>query len=1161
MTYSDGGGVGFQPIDYIIKVFRTKALAELGNEEDALSVYHSYSDPVVSHAAQVIQGYPTDVSGSSQLIDAGLEQIQTMTIPADSSNSLDGKYFKVFVPSASATGMGTGRADRMIVVWFNTDGGSATAPGVDGVNSYVEVAISTNDNATTVAAAAASALDSDSNFNASGTGSSTSTLTIKNEYKGYCTTAVDGNAGITSVAVTQTGRLAANFGSDLVGAEIEAPGTGLKTTVSSKTNATTLVLADDIFHATTTLYRINNKPSHFFTYQRYFYRIESTDPVKGFIIDWDDGEDNSPEKANRQEIILDSPQYYAVVEHVYTTHQKYYPMVRTISPEGFYSKWYASAGAVIDTGGNTLVSLEETTLSPGQNDFSIVSLDTNQFYDRNPRIPEFYPANTPPIAILKVDRNEVRAGIDNSRIPAWSENVVEPRAIAYIDGHSSSATIVSALEVIYKNHEDKIFKETIAITNQASGSDSLKARFPNDGGAEASTGTATAAGSDPVNGYLKELLSVKLIKLAENKTSTEDATKLEMDERVRIHVYDAYSSGINDVDPPLVTGTTADTCLCQVSNGDPIVTLERPGYSVLVDGGQSLVKNSNRSLSAYFFEEGKLDQIGSSRQITLISQTGDVFELNDGSAPAVNSTTFGNQDTSKRISYALDPTGDTVKDSQSRYWKQERLIRLQVKDDWTGDNGGDDMTYSFLEHDSIDTYADASTTGLRPDEYKTRGLLWYANFKQNYQQWENKAEANQKSTTYVFGSTSAADSLTSSANNNTELTAYTGNGVVMNPPNWLLLGRDNLFDKVHLRMNNAHRAYTAPNVTLVMYYPARLSPTSSKYTWKPLQFTDNTNHDTTNTSLRNSGSLAFELPSDWAKVKASDLETSVTAGWSGPISNFVGPNLTISTNARDINSVGLAEVQTTTSHDLSNGDFVHIHDSDDSTYDISTKITKVDADEFTYYTTHTSVNNIEGTVIPKIYWEDDLYAILVGIACSADASDLASYRCASVHTYNNEHSAAINVIDGHHKSLNDIAIAQSVSWVKKGKFHTIEDRFGRAEIQKLGAAGGNVTFGGVELGDFTQSSGGTDAREKLAIYQRKGTPVYLDIVRANGDSIRFFGKIENMSEDVPVGNQYPKFGITMIVSHIAEFDENGAWITNGMISLGGEVIDEPKYLL
>ena len=87
MTYSDGGGVGFQPIDYIIKVFRTKALAELGNEEDALSVYHSYSDPVVSHAAQVIQGYPTDVSGSSQLIDAGLEQIQTMTIPADSSNS------------------------------------------------------------------------------------------------------------------------------------------------------------------------------------------------------------------------------------------------------------------------------------------------------------------------------------------------------------------------------------------------------------------------------------------------------------------------------------------------------------------------------------------------------------------------------------------------------------------------------------------------------------------------------------------------------------------------------------------------------------------------------------------------------------------------------------------------------------------------------------------------------------------------------------------------------------------------------------------------------------------------------------------------------------------------------------------------------------------
>ena len=47
-------------------------------------------------------------------------------------------------------------------------------------------------------------------------------------------------------------------------------------------------------------------------FHKYYYRIEASDPVMGFIIDWDDGEDNSPEKANRQTIILDTPKYYAI---------------------------------------------------------------------------------------------------------------------------------------------------------------------------------------------------------------------------------------------------------------------------------------------------------------------------------------------------------------------------------------------------------------------------------------------------------------------------------------------------------------------------------------------------------------------------------------------------------------------------------------------------------------------------------------------------------------------------------------------------------------------------------------------------------------------------------------------------------------------------------
>ena len=36
----------------------------------------------------------------------------------------------------------------------------------------------------------------------------------------------------------------------------------------------------------------------YYIYNRYFYRIESNEPVSEFHIDWDDGENNSPEKRN-----------------------------------------------------------------------------------------------------------------------------------------------------------------------------------------------------------------------------------------------------------------------------------------------------------------------------------------------------------------------------------------------------------------------------------------------------------------------------------------------------------------------------------------------------------------------------------------------------------------------------------------------------------------------------------------------------------------------------------------------------------------------------------------------------------------------------------------------------------------------------------------------
>ena len=114
--------------------------------------------------------------------------------------------------------------------------------------------------------------------------------------------------------------------------------------------------------------------------------------------------------------------------------------------------------------------------------------------------------------------------------------------------------------------------------------------------------------------------------------------------------------------------------------------------------------------------------------------------------------------------------------------------------------------------------------------------------------------------------------------------------------------------------------------------------------------------------------------------------------------------------------------------------------------------------------------------------------------------------------FSNEHSQLIKVMDPHHVSLNDIAIAQSISFNRTGKFQNITDRFGKSEIRKMGVNGGAVKFGSVDLGD-TDAQGN---RKKIKQYQQNATPVFLDVTHKSGEKTRFFGVITSMSEDHPV---------------------------------------------
>tara|TARA_Y100000593_G_C4322002_1_gene344288 strand:+ start:4452 stop:7592 length:3141 start_codon:yes stop_codon:yes gene_type:complete len=981
----------------------------------------------------------------------------------------------------------------------------------------------------------------------------------------------------TSSKLTDT---AARFGTRLVGKTVKNTTDSTEATITGRDSKTVLSLSADIM-ANGESYHIED-PGFYYTFQKYFYRFESTDPVIGFIVDWDDGEDNSPEKANRQTIMLDSPAFYAVVSHTYTTHGNHFPMVRTINPEGFYSKWYVP----FDAAAAGLNSIETQTLSTGQNDFSKVSLDNSA----QPRIPSFGPANMPPVGVLKLDRNKVYSCIDNDIF----SNITNPVAYAFVERESGTELAVDdLLEVVWEDTEGNLQTSSIAGTSDKS-----------DLAAKHTIGTVGSV-------YVKRILSLKIKILTEGNA----AGTLAADERIKIYAMATAAVAGN-------CNVTSDPIVSMVSLGNPYLSLDRPGFSITADGSQSQTRCSNVSLNKYIFDEGKLLGAAADGTAGLAYGPGHPEQVSDIIGASLGTNNYTQSDSFKKLYYTLSPNasalahgaGQFIDSTTARIFDEERLIKLQVidssastrtdssryfgsgadsgsnfaedvdgseveidVDDGTNfnvgdtisrsatvdattheqmyisaidtntltvvrqynssvadsdissgddiftlnDNGqlGDSCTHSFIEHWETSGYADNI---VRPTSLHSRGLLMYAttigdagtgalkwrSVDQDYR-FNTRVTTGGNNNTgevgLIFGGVTDGDSGQS---NGTELSAEVTATTVNSPQNYLLMCRTDKFNKVHLRMNNSFTSQAESNavnavqnttvgsidpsrekVKLFLWYTARTSPTASTYAWKPLAFEDGTSirtftsGDLEMNSLMKTGSITFDMPQDWVKVKSENLT------WDNanrPLSDEDGAS---------------------------------------------------------------------GTDDPAAKWTEQMYGLMLGISVGSDSS-LDKYKCVSVQTYNNSHSQPVTVIDPHHKSINDIGVTQNLSYIRKGSYINITDRLGRSELRKIGAAGGSIKFGGIEL-----SANYSTQKKLINIYQREGTPVYYDIQRAgrSGEYIRFFGVITQMSEDYPVGMQHPKFGVTMQVTHVCEYNSSGAWIGKGLRSLGGELIDETAF--
>lgn len=977
-----------------------------------------------------------------------------------------------------------------------------------------------------------------------------------------------------------------------------------------------------------------NQQYNFFTHEKYYFRLDVVTPATEFYIDWDDGDDNTPENANYSLKKFDLPQNYAIFEHTYTKHGVFYPMIRIKGADGFQSKYYTTCHAPRSSyreleNKHDLTATQANNVPPVQS-FSVVSVDSNQ----DARIPAFLPANYPPTSILKVDRTEVYSGIDNSISPealsaANTALDARKRGYVYIDGvdlgirHTSGISggvynIPELVEVVYINNNNAIKKELLPGTSGVGASNFPDATFPSDGSA------------------LKEIISVKLRVTKEipygdaglSGKQNASVVGLYPDERVWIRLVDSDDAGSGYDSFALYNPTDKRTVgqsyenFCFVSNGNPYVSINEPRYAVTADGSESVARNSNVTINRYWLNDDKLRKrdkagtTGSSGSKTTIYNAGfapgaAVEQATDIFGESVESTT----DSKQTLRYKLDyMRGNQLDDNEffatgsdgtqlqgvGRFYDDYRLLRLQVEDSsidgpnativedvtGTGTRGADTMDFSIIQNHGNYVKPNGTLVSTRPGSLKSNSMLLYRN---DSDIWVDLKERDPETYRMNFGGNASNEG----SYNRNELDNATD--ILSTPKNFTLMCKDRKFSKVFFRMDNqtvVRQLYQGsyPQCKLMVWYSG---PTG----WKPLAIKDDTSLEHTftgagvgnATSLYRSGVVSWDMPEDWTAVTSSSTgydtntwdtgsDLSSTHGSAGILTQSSGividttnDRITgFATRPDTIFKVGdkIALSGTTTNgagpYTISSlgADYIGVSENLSNEGPIGSSVS---AD--IYDTTSSGVSTFAAysdtlglvPASPTQRWDSNNwpqtkangpsggYGILFGFT-SVLADSIMCYQITACDTPD---SKVIKIKDPKHISINAAMVAQSVGFTRNGIYQEIKDKFGKGDIKRLGASGGSVTFGGVDLGDNTAGKG-SRTRERLVHFQKNGTPVYYDVRHKNGTYTRFFGVINRLSEDMPTGNAPPKFGINMICTHIIEYDKDGIF-TEDVISIGGTV--------
>tara|TARA_Y100000310_G_scaffold342718_1_gene447070 strand:- start:998 stop:3919 length:2922 start_codon:yes stop_codon:yes gene_type:complete len=920
----------------------------------------------------------------------------------------------------------------------------------------------------------------------------------------------------------------------------------------------------------------------YFIYKKYYYRIEANEPVSEFHIDWDDGEDNSSTKANIEIIKLDAPSFTTVTSHIYTEHKHFFPLFRVKNVDGFLSKWYTSDEATNDYSG-----LESLTLSAGQNEFSPVSEEKAE----TDRISTFLPSNLPPIGVLKADKKRIYSGIDNDAILS---SYAYPLFYTYSTSTSSTKpnvvfTVQDDNGAVREHEVDgaKILSSTSSWTIGGASSNLATSCVPAGNyvaGVPAAErqkiiikGNGVPGTTPTINTDLAWTSNTgsgnKYFDIHYEATDNVDANG---NTHCRIFFYggsneegkpsgatvpDGYSS--LKVALPSAPGATA-TLIGNMQDsidaflgpsGSHTLTIDEPVvdgddlYAIFTISGEGPCTNpsaSNIATTYLLFNEeqsgGTVGATSSSVKKLLKVELDNAKELSDTDRVYVKVFDPGVLLGAEPLGVTTDLTvavlsnGDPIVDLSD----DSVIVHLDGAESRTRASNIDISTYNFDE-DKLNNLGPVQATDSGSASDLMSGTFTGTGSKKVSYCYSNIGDSFDSDSRFYnthrlprlqvkdnmtdATTANAKDSLTYSPIEHFARSTYTATAAYM--PSDLetrgLLLYSNRDTELTATWNDISARNTDDTLEIIggsSSYQLRDSSNLTDHPRNHLFIAKTDKFDRIFFRMNNTNIVA---ESNWPPSVVITAYYANGTTWEP---------LEIIDETQGLQTSG--SIKFTTPHDWYKGQYTHIDSG--------------------AWGGPIQQHGDEAGTAPSDLWDFNAYGLLISFTVKGSSNNETKFKCMNVWPYNNSHSQLVEVVDSHHISLNDITLAQSISFGRSAKVISVEDKFGKADIRKIGASGGSITLGGIDLG------GSVDDRKTLVGYQKNGTPVFYDISHKSGDITRFFGVITRLTEDHPAGLMYPKWAVTLQTSHVLELSSDGT-INSDKISIGGALVDDGKYLL